>query len=507
MFRQAEPIREIHSSDKSVIQTEVMNQQTIDELLARIPFYHELLSACEAEHAAVWLVGGCVRDLLLARDPSDIDLATLDAEPLARRLGGIINAHVVPMDQTRGIWRVAYASNRFFDICRMRAEDIFGDLRARDFTINAIAIRLPEADRPAEVVDPLHGVDDLRHGVLRQASTTAFHDDPARILRAFRFYAELPVEIEQDTWSALLHENHGLSRIAPERLMAEWWKLCAAPRAMQSFTRMDAAGVLTRLFPELSPAKGLTQNAYHHLDVWEHMRLAAENMAELLANPADLLGDLLPEFAEILADSHRRARLLFIALIHDIGKPSTRSEDDGRVHFYGHDSVGAALAGNLCRRLRMSREDTRVITTVIRHHLRPLLLLQAHRRHGVSDKAKLHLFNDAGDCLLDILLLGLADKASGLGPAADPNVLAQLRGLYHDLLTFYHTRFQPAIESPLLTGRELMHHLHMPPGPDVGRILQHLRDIQILGKLTTREEALQIAENLYESAAEVSPFP
>ncbi len=475
-----------------------MNQQTIDELLTQIPHYDAILTACQAEHTSVWLVGGAVRDLLSGREPADIDLATTNPESLARRLAGHIGAHVVPLNLPLGIWRVAYASNRYFDICRIRAADIFADLQGRDFTFNAIAIRLPTANCPAELVDPLHGVDDLHNGILRQASASAFNDDPSRILRTFRFLAELSITIETNTWDALLRMVDALPRVAPERLLAEWWKLCAAPAALQAFKLMDTAGVLTCLFPELLPTKGLTQNAYHHLDVWEHMRLAAENMAALLAHPADVLGELLPEFAPLLNEPHRRARLLFIALIHDIGKPSTRSEEEGRVHFYGHDSAGAELANSLCHRLRMSHTDTRIITTVIRHHLRPLFLLQGHNRHGVSDKAKMHLFNDAGDCVSEILLLGLADKASGLGPAAHPDVLAQLHALYHDLLTFYHTRYHPALTAPLLSGTEIMRHLQMPAGPEIGRILQLSRDLQILGKLTSKEDALLWAEGMKE---------
>ena len=471
-----------------------MNLHIIDELPTRIPHYQSLLDACRAERVDAWLVGGCVRDLLLDRDPADIDVTTAEPEALARQLAGLLGAHVVPMDRERGIWRVAYAADRYFDLCRFRAADILDDLRGRDFTFNAIAIRLPAPGEAATFFDPLHGLADLRAMHLRQAAPEAFHDDPARVLRAFRFLAEFPLEIEPATWAALGREAGRLPRVAPERLLAEWWKLCAGPFALPAIARMEAAGVLPLLFPELKPAKGLTQNAYHHLDVWEHMLLAAQNMAGLLARRAELPEDLQPDFAAMLDDPHRRARLLFLALIHDIGKPPTRSEEEGRIHFYGHDRAGAELAEGLCRRLRMSREDTRVITTSIRLHLRPLQLLQAQRRGKVSDKDKLSFLVDAGDSLPEILALGLADKAAGLGPAADPDVLAQLHTLYRDLLAFYHTRYQPAQTAPLLTGADLIAHLHLQPGPHLGHLLHRARELQILGKLTSREEALQWAE-------------
>jgi tRNA nucleotidyltransferase/poly(A) polymerase len=479
-----------------------MDTATLDNLLARIPHYADLLAACHAEDVPVWLVGGGVRDLLLGSDPADIDLVTTDPEPLARRLSALIAAHVVPMDPQRGIWRVAYASQRFFDISHLRDADILADLRGRDFTCNAIAVRLPSTLQSAVLNDPLHGQQDLHAGLLRSASPTAFHDDPARILRAFRFLAQFSLEIEPDTWTALQNAADRLLQVAPERLLAEWWKLCAAPAAMPAIMRMDDAGVLLRLFPELQPAQGITQNAYHHLDVWAHMRLTAENMARLLQQPAEMLDNLQPEFAPLLGNPHRRARLLFLALIHDVGKPITRTEEEGRVHFYGHDRAGAELAAGLCRRLRMSHNDSRVITTAIRHHLRPLSLQLLHGQGKLSDRAMLRFVRDAGDCLLEILALALADLTASLGPASDPAVLPHLHALYRHLLAFYHTRYLPALATPYLTGEDIKRHLHLPPGPHIGHLLHRARDLQILGKLHSREEALRWAAGMVGSVSD-----
>lgn len=472
-----------------------MAEQRMRAILARVPFVDELLAALSAEQATVWLVGGCMRDLLLGRKPADVDLACEHPEPLARRFAGFVNGHVVPMDPERGIWRVAVAADTYLDFCKFRDEDILGDLRGRDFTLNAIALRLPTGDDDlGGLFDPFHGLDDLNNGVLRRVDPRAFRDDPARILRAFRFQSELGLTIEQETWLALQAEADRLPLIAPERLLAEWWKLCAGPFAAPTILRMDEAGVLTMLFPELGAAKGVTQNIFHHLDVWEHTLLTVTNMARFLQQPAEIFQDLHDDFAPLLHDQHRRARLVFLALIHDMGKPATRTIQDEKVHFYRHEIVGEEMAATLCRRLRVSGEDTRAITRIIRYHLRPLFMMHSLKRGDFSRKAMIKFFDDTGDYFLDIMALALADKTASQGPAAEPDVQDRLRDLYRTLFSFYRDHYRPAIEHPVLTGTVLTQQLHLPAGPQIGELLRRARDLQILGHIDSQPTALGWAE-------------
>ena len=147
---------------------------------------------------------------------------------------------------------------------------------------------------------------------------------------------------------------------------------------------------------------------------------------------------MLPEFTPLINDPHRRARLVFTALLHDIGKPETRSDDEGRVHFYQHEVVGAQLAGEICRRLRVSNEDTRAIITIIRNHMRPLALLISYQTRELSRKAMLKFFDACGGYAFDVLALAVADKAAAQGLAADTDVQERLRDLTRALATFYH---------------------------------------------------------------------
>ncbi len=461
----------------------------VDELLTQVPHLQELALARELAPAPVWLVGGTVRDLLLGRTPADVDLATPAPEPLARRFAEVTAGHLVPMDRARGIWRVALDDGRFLDFCALRDTDILGDLHGRDFTFNAIAVRLADAGETDELVDPFQGMMDLQAGVLRVVSPTAFQDDPARILRAFRFVAELGLIIEEETKCLLRRDAPRLPESAVERLLAEWWKLCGGRHAADAIAQMDDFGALTLFLPEIAGAKGVIQNAYHHLDVWEHSLLAMTYLVRHLHDPEPIFQDLLAEFTPLLDSPHRRARLVFLALIHDIGKPDTRTEQDGKVHFYGHEQAGAELVEGLARRLRMSGEDTCAMTTIVRNHLRPLRLMQEMRQGRLNPRGMLRYFDATGRYALDVMALAMADKRAGRGPASDPQVLDHLRELYRLLFTFRRARYLPAVKRPFLTGRDLLA-LQLPPGPEVGHLLEKAREMQILGKLTSHEEAL-----------------
>jgi tRNA nucleotidyltransferase/poly(A) polymerase len=467
----------------------------IRDVLAKIPQGDALLAARHEVGIHAWIVGGAVRDLLLQRTPCDVDVTCAQPEALARTFAAKLNAHVVPMDVERGIWRVAIARAAYMDFCAFRDSDIVGDLRGRDFTFNAIALELPSADAPDSkgVLDPFHGIEDLDAGVLRMVDPRAFADDPARVMRAFRFLAELPLTIEEDTWDALVAVAPRLLGVARERVLVELWKLCAGARAAHAIQRMDEAGVLGRLIPKIEEAKGVTQNAYHHLDVWHHLLLAVTNMARILHHPEEELQQYVGAFGPVLDDAHRRARLVFLALIHDIAKPATRTVKAGRVHFYGHDEVGAQMVADIARQFGMSNDDTRALTTVVRHHLRPLFMMQSLQRGQLSRKAMGKFYDDVGPYALEVLLLAMADKMAGRGPLAEPDIQRQMRDLYGQLFTFYDTVYRLIQEHPLVTGHDLIAELGIPPGSEVGRLLREIRTRQVLGALSTRDEALRWA--------------
>lgn len=467
------------------------------EIAARIPFRQVLAEGIRAAAVPAWLVGGAVRDLLLDRPVADYDIATPDPDRLVPALADTLHGSIIPLDVEFGITRIARRDGTCIDVCRFRDTDIDGDLRGRDFTLNAIALRLPDGEQPAAWHDPLHGYEDLQAGILRVIAPTAFRDDPLRALRAFRFVAELGFILLPETREALRPVVRKLPRVAAERLLAEWWKLCAGPHADDAIDQMDEAGVLDVLFPEFAAARGVTQNVFHRYDVHGHLLATARFAVAYLREPESVFGDLMEDFAPVFSVPHRRARLVTLALLHDIGKPPTRSVGaDKRIHFYSHEDAGEHLLLGIAERLRMSRDDTRAMAAIVHYHMRPLFLMHELQKHPLSPKTMLKFFDATGPVALDVMALALADKSAGQGTLAEPDIVEKLRVLYHILLTFYKTQYLPALEQPLLTGGQLINDLGLPPGPQIGRLLRQIRAQQISGALTNSEDALRWAQGV-----------
>ena len=474
-----------------------MAARAVHHLLQQVPQIEAILRTRQAMPDHLWLVGGCVRDLLLARPPCDIDLASPHPEPAARYFADLVGGHVVPLDMINGLWRVACRGNGFVDFCRLRADDITHDLCLRDFTINSLAIVLPKAEEIATLLDPLHGVDDLRDGVLRMCYAQAMQDDPARILRAYRFMAELQMTPDKPTVVTIQREAASLALVAPERLLCEWWKLCAGRDAALAIERMDQDGTMVTLFPELRATNSTAQQQLHHRDVWQHMLLTMRKMAELQQHPQLACPSLPSECAALLTDTHRCARLLFLALIHDMGK----DEGAENLHTSQHDHIGAAMAEQLCRRMRMSREDMRVISEVIRLHPRPLSLLEAQQQHELAETTLIQFLDDCGTETPEVMLLAIADNCAGHELATEENIGERLCSLYDIIWKLYHERYCPAIEHPLLTGQDLLQELHMKPGRHIRTILRQARDLQISGALTNHAAALAWASAMHATDA------
>jgi putative nucleotidyltransferase with HDIG domain len=412
-----------------------------------------------------------------------VDVTTAEPLAFAEGLAEALGWSLVPLDTVRGIYRVGW-SDEYLDVAGLRGATIEEDLRGRDFTINAMAIRLPEGDGQAEFLDPTGGVDDLAAGVLRMASPTAFRDDPVRVMRGFRLRATRGHTIEPATLTALQAAVPRLTRPAPERIQAEWRHVCASSRAYTVVRDMDAAGALDVLFPELQACKGVTQNAYHAYDVFEHQMHALEAMVALLNDPAGVLGEVADRLLPDPDDEFVRGRLCFAALVHDIGKPAARTRDAKGVHFHGHELKGAEMARTICERMRVLLLIRVPMVEAIRNHMRPTQLLRA----GASPRAMLKFVEATRGMMEDVLLLALADKSAGPGPAADPEIVPKLVALSATLLDFRAEQYVPAILHPLLTGDDLLA-AGIPQGPRVGELLAEVRRLQVLGELRTREQA------------------
>ncbi len=394
------------------------------------------------------------------------------ASEAARRLGSRV---VALGKEAAPTYRVPYGEG-LLDFSGLQGPTPEEDLLRRDFTLNALGLDLAAGD----LLDPAGGLADLRRKRIRMVSEEALVQDPVRVLRAFRFLAQLPgFSLEKSTERALAAHAQGLLDAPPERLQGELDKLLRGPAAGKSLRAMNAAGVLFLLFPELRPLEGLTQNEHHHADALEH---TLETVEALDGGPPWLSGLGLPPMG-----GPDLVLLRIAALFHDTGKASTRTVDEeGRVHFYGHPKPSADLALDALKRLRFSHALAEKAAFLCLHHLRPLALTRTEPRQTALRR----LVHSAGDLLPHLLALSYADKTAARGPERERN-LAALRELARDLLEVARTEGESLRSLPkLVNGLEALEILGLSrPGPELGRALDALLERQVEGTVTTRDEA------------------
>ena len=441
--------------------------------------------------APAWLVGGAVRDALLGRPDADIDLAVpRGALALAERVAARLGATAVVLDAERGAARVAGPAVRV-DINDLRAPTLEADLAARDFTVNALAVpvdRLLAAGR-APLVDPTGGVADLRAGRLRPAGPGVLTDDPLRTLRAVRLEATLGLRLTPAAARAVRAAAPRLARVSAERVRDELVALLGLAATGRALRRADALGLLAIVLPEIGPMRATAQPAPHRFDVLEHS-LRALTAADRLVARLGALGPWADLIATHLAEPlgggvTRREALKLAALLHDVAKPETRAVIDGRIRFFGHDGLGAERVRAVGERLRLPANATRIVETLIRHHLRPMHLEQAGQ---VTRRARYRFFRDLGDESRDLLLLTLADAAAvrGLSPFA----VWRRSSLVRELMAGWQEDREARAVPALLRGEDVMGAFGLAPGPAVGQLLARAREAQDTGLVMTREQAL-----------------
>jgi putative nucleotidyltransferase with HDIG domain len=443
------------------------------------------------ENSGLVLVGGAVRDALLRRADSDLDLAVpRGALMLGERLAAGLGATAVVLDAERGAARVV-AHGVQVDITDFRAPTLDADLAARDFTVNALAVDVDRllARGRARLVDPTGGMDDLRARRLRPAGPGVLAADPLRAVRAVRLEAALGLRLTGSAVRAVRAAAPALAGVAAERVREELTALLRLPATGRALRRADALDLLATIFPEVGPMRTSTQPAPHRFNVLEHSLRAVEAGDRLLPR-LDALTPFGEELSAHLAEGlggglDRRAALKLAALLHDVAKPETRRVIGGRVRFFEHDLIGARRARVIGERLRLPERATALIERLVRHHLRPMHLAQAGE---VTRRARYRFYRDLGPDTRDLLLLALVDGAAVTG--ASPLVVWRRAGLIRDLLGGWPEAESAAAAAPLLRGQDVMERFRLPPGPAVGELLAQAREAQDLGLVRTREEAL-----------------
>ncbi|HEV1995902.1 MAG TPA: CCA tRNA nucleotidyltransferase [Candidatus Acidoferrum sp.] len=410
------------------------------------------------------LVGGCVRDLLLGREPADYDV-TSDATPAhvmrlfpeSVAVGAQFGVILIPRDGLK-VEVATFRSDMGYSDGRHPDSVVYSntpqeDVQRRDFTINGLLMR-PDS---GEVLDYVGGQADLKARVIRAIGEPdrRFTEDKLRMMRAVRFAARFGFEIEAETFRAVRRHVSEIHQISPERLREELTKILTEGAARRAFELLDETWLLQQVLPEIGAMKGVEQPPQYHPegDVWIHTRMMLEGL------PADA-----------------SPTLAWGVLLHDVGKPPTfqsAAETGDRIRFNNHVEVGVRMAEAICKRLRFSNEDTEQILALVDNHMK-FGAVEEMRASTLKKFVRLphfeeHLALHRLDCLSSHRHLDSYEFVTRFLAVTPPEQVRPER---------------------LLTGDDLQT-MGFRPGPLFAEILRALEDAQLEGQITTREEAAQ----------------
>lgn len=405
-----------------------------------------------------WIVGGCVRDLILGRTASDWDVCT-DALPddLLR-----IFPRAVPTGIAHGTVTVV-KNHQHYEVTTLRGEttysdgrrpdsvffvdDITADLARRDFTVNAMAI----SPADGHLIDPFDGQGDLRRGILRAVGDAhaRFSEDGLRVLRAARFSAQLGFALDPATHRAIGDTLDTFRKVSAERIRDEWMKAMKANKPSMAFEIMRETGLLAIICPELMESVGVDQNRYHTFDVWGH---AMSCMDACVGDPV----------------------LRISALFHDVGKPRSRAFSDKTKDytFYEHERIGAEMVRPICERLRFSTDERGRIEDLVRFHM--------WHYDGWTDAAVRRWIRRVGTHRVEDLYALREADIRGKGPTkVTPEDFDSLGGLKAHVERILAEGAALTTKDLKLNGHDLMGELGIKPGRILGEILEQLLEVVI----------------------------
>lgn len=463
-----------------------------DEL--KNPVFARIGGIADAMGREVYVVGGYVRDIFLRRESNDIDFVTVGsgielAEAVSRGLGRGNSLSVFASYGTAqiksGHLELEFVGARRESYSRCSRNPIVedgtleDDQNRRDFTINAMAICLNK-DRFGELVDPFGGIVDLEKGVIRTPldPDITFSDDPLRMMRAVRFATQLGFTILPETFEAMRRNSGRIEIITRERINDELGKIMRSPRPSVGLRLLDRAGLLELIFPQLCELKGVEIiEGRGHKDNFSHTLQVLDNVAAKSDNEW----------------------LRWAALLHDIGKPSTKRYDEKTGWtFHNHNFVGEKMIPRIFRAMKMPMDERmKYVAKIVGLHMRP----QSVGEEGVSDSGVRRMITDAGADLDDLMLLAEADITSK-NPA---KVRRQLEGFAR-----LRERMDQIKDADKLRnwtnpvdGNEIMDHFKIPPGRKIAVLKDAVKEAIMEGKIAYDHDAawqylLEVAPGLLE---------
>ncbi len=424
----------------------------------------EIVSAVETLEKAgfgAYLVGGCVRDILLGREPKDWDITT-NALPeqiipifpktfyennfgtVAVVNEGSQNEKVKIIEITPYRMEGKYSDFRHPDEIKF-GNKIEEDLKRRDFTVNAMAISLSNGSIK-DIIDLYGGLKDIKDRLLRSVGDPSlrFNEDALRMMRAVRLNTELGFEIEENTVQAIIKQRNLLKEISVERIRDEFSKILLSNEPKKGIETLDKLGILEIILPELHKSKGVTQNQAHAYDVYEHLTRSLQHSA----------------------DKNWPIEIRLSALFHDISKPETKriSRETGQITFYNHEVVGSRVTKTILERMKYPTKTIEKVCKMIRWHMffsdTETITLSAVRR----------MINNVGrENIWDLMNLRICDRIGTGRPKENPYRLRKYKAMVEEAM-----RDPISVGMLKIDGKGIMDVTHETPGPKIGFVLNAL---------------------------------
>ncbi len=468
-----------------------MNIQTLTNKIQKDSILNNLASFFDNE---IYVVGGTVRDFLMGKISYDRDLIVVDedAKSFSQKVAEFFDGVFIPLDEENKIYRIVLKDKKnFLDITNPIGGNLEEDIMRRDITINAIAVNIKTGEIPSFCK---FGIQDIQNKIIREIKEENFTDDPLRMLRVYRFYANLGFEISPELLNITKKHARLINEPAKERIEYELMKLFDGEFAAQALLKMDESEILEIIFPFVKELKQVPPNLHHHLDLFNHSIETVNQVQKFYEISPKEVQEHLKKVD--FGGFSRLAHLKLAALMHDIGKFSTWTiePDTGRHRFIKHEDVGAKLAIPILKKMCFSNKQIDYISYIIKKHMYPTAVVSAPE---LNDKVMMRYVRKSADNAIDTIIIAKADRVSAQGPEITKELVEENITLLDKLLQFYlNTKETLAPLPKLLDGREVMSILNINPSPILGKILNKLHEAQISGDILTKDDAVRFIKSI-----------
>jgi len=464
----------------------------------------EVIKLAKDTNTEVFLVGGYIRDILLNKKSLDIDLTvSKSVESFAKKLSKNIKGKCFLLHTDLQTYRVAVLNNpklEYIDISLMQGKNIEQDLKRRDFTINALAVKIENFNNiKKNVIDYCNGLKDLKSKEIKVVSKNVFIEDPLRMLRAVRFASEYNFKISKQTLSLIKKYASKISLVAGERIKNEFFRILSNKKSSQYISIMDEVKLLEAIFPVITKMKKSAKKFYYHpkglfqhcFQTYEALENIFIKLDKYFHNSKDLLEQHLNEnFSENVT---RKNLLKFVAIFHDCAKPESAIRMDNKMRFLGHEELGAKKTAQIMKTLKMSNKEIDFAKAIISEHMRPSNLAKSE---VITNRAQLRLFRDIKENIPDLLVLAMSDWHSYKTlKIYSKKILKQQEKSVAKLIFNYFDFINNKPKGKLVDGNMLMKEFNLKPGKIIGELLMLINNSYEEGRIKDKKSALKFAKS------------